>query len=106
MLASSARRIFGVFAVTCAASLISLRATPGAEQDARAKEAGVRRSYAEKVRETYNFPFGKGKFSIPGNAAAAGDDFLEPSAFLDAQYCGHCHQEAYRQWRQALHSNS
>ena len=43
---------------------------------------------------------------MPGNAAAVGDDFLEPSAFPDADYCGHCHQEAYHQWRQALHSNS
>ena len=70
------------------------------------RRPSLRRAYADKVRETYNFPFGKGKISVPGNAAAAGDDFLEPSAFLDAQYCGHCHQEAYHQWRQALHSNS
>ena len=78
----------------------------GAEQDARDNEANLRKAYADKVRETYNFPFGKGQISVPGNAAAAGDDFLEPSAFPDAQYCGHCHQEAYHQWRQALHSNS
>ena len=66
----------------------------------------LRKAYADKMRETYNFPFGKGKISVPGNAAVEGNDFLEPSAFLDAQYCGHCHQEAYHQWRQALHSNS
>ena len=43
---------------------------------------------------------------MPGNAAAVGGDFLEASAFPDAAYCGHCHQEAYHEWRQALHSNS
>jgi tetratricopeptide (TPR) repeat protein len=43
---------------------------------------------------------------MPGNAAAEGDDFLQPGAFPDAEYCGHCHQEAYHQWRQALHSNA
>ena len=106
MLSSSARRIFGILAVTYAASLVSLRAMHGAEQDARAKEASLRKAYADTVRETYNFPFGKGKISVPGNAASVGNDFIEPSAFMDAQYCGHCHQEAYHQWRQALHSNS
>ena len=106
MSSKSAPRIFALLAVTCAASLVSLRATHGAEQDARANEAILRKAYADKMRETYNFRFGKGKISVPGNAAASGDDFLEPNAFLDAQYCGHCHQEAYHQWRQALHSNS
>ena len=31
--------------------------------------------------------------------------FLSPKAFYNAQYCGHCHQEAYHQWRQSVHSN-
>src|ERR1019366_6093782 len=104
MLSTSARRIFVLLAVTCVASLVSFRATHGAEQEARANEETLRKAYADKVRESYNFPFGKGTISVPGNAGAVGDDFLEPSAFLDAQYCGHCHKEAYHQWRQALHS--
>ena len=106
MLNSSTRHIFAFLVVACAASLITLRTIHGAEQDARSQEESLRKAYANNVRETYNFPFGKGKISVPGNAAVVGDDFLEPSAFLDAQYCGHCHQEAYHQWRQALHSNS
>ena len=32
--------------------------------------------------------------------------FIQPEAFLPATYCAHCHEEAYRQWRQALHSNA
>ncbi len=35
-----------------------------------------------------------------------GDDFVQPGAFPNAAYCAHCHQEAYSQWRQALHSNA
>ncbi len=31
---------------------------------------------------------------------------LPAKAFPDAAYCGHCHQAAYQQWRQSLHSNS
>jgi len=77
-----------------------------AAQNARDNEASIRKAYADKIRTTYAYPFAKGNISLPGNAAVEGNDFLEPSAFPDAQYCGHCHQEAYQQWRQALHSNS
>jgi cytochrome c-type biogenesis protein CcmH/NrfG len=89
----------------CAASFLLLHRTYGAE-DARDDEAGARKAYAEKVRQTYNFAFAKDKISLPGNAAVVGDDFLQPDAFPDAAYCGHCHQEAYHQWRQSLHANS
>jgi tetratricopeptide (TPR) repeat protein len=91
--------------IACAASVLCLRTIRGAE-DQRAEQASVRKAYADKIRETYNFPFGQGKISLPGNAAVEGDEFLQASAFPDATYCGHCHQEAYHQWRQALHSNS
>ncbi|WP_433969074.1 multiheme c-type cytochrome [Tunturiibacter gelidiferens] len=69
-------------------------------------EAAVRKEYADKVARSYNFAFGKGNISTPGNAAVEGDTFLEPDAFPTADYCGHCHKEAYHQWRQSLHSNS
>ena len=65
-----------------------------------------RAAYAAKIRETYNFRFGKDKLSTPGNAAAAGNDFIPPGVFLSATYCARCHAEAYSQWRQALHSNA
>jgi hypothetical protein len=92
--------------LACTASLLELRVTHGAEDQTQSDEAAVRKAYADKVRETYSFPFAKNKLSSPGNAAVQGDDFLAPSAFLSAEYCGHCHREAYHQWRQALHSNS
>lgn len=107
MLNSFLRRIFVFLFVACAVSIACLRNTHGAEQNPPANnEDAQRKAYADKVRETYSFPFGKGQMSVPGNAAVVGDDFLQPNAFLDAKYCGHCHQEAYHQWRQALHSNS
>jgi len=67
---------------------------------------GERKKYADEIRESYSFPFGKGLISTPGNAAVEGNDFIQPGAFPKAEYCGRCHQEAYAQWRQALHSNS
>ena len=73
-----------------------------AQQDAVTE----RQAYDAKIRPTYNFHFGPDKISTPGNAAVEGRGFIQPDAFLPATYCGRCHQEAYSQWRQALHSNS
>jgi tetratricopeptide (TPR) repeat protein len=86
-------------------SMLCLKATRGAE-DQRAVEAITRQAYSDRIHETYAFPFGKDQISLPGNAALEGGGFLQASAFPDAAYCGHCHQEAYHEWRQALHSNS
>jgi Tfp pilus assembly protein PilF len=99
------RRIFALVLpviVLCVLCLARLNIAQSAQEN----EAADRKAYADKIRATYAYPFAKGNISLPGNAAIEGNDFLEPSAFLDAQYCGHCHQEAYHQWRQALHSNS
>ena len=65
-----------------------------------------RKEYADKIRESYNFRFGKDHPSMPGSAAVEGDDFIQPGAFPNATYCAHCHEQAYSDWRQALHSNS
>ena len=69
-------------------------------------QEGDRKQYADKVRETYNFRFGKDQPFIPGTMRVEGDDFVQPGAFPNPTYCAHCHQEAYHQWRQALHSNA
>ena len=94
--------VFGVVVGTVLGAALSvLRAT----QAATNKES-ERNDYAAKVGATYNFRFGKDKPFLPGNAAIEGNTFVQPGAFPDAAYCGHCHQEAYHQWRQALHSNA
>jgi Flp pilus assembly protein TadD len=76
--------------------------TPQSQEDSN----NARKDYADHVRESYNYHFGQGDISTPGNAKVAGDDFIQPGAFPTAKYCSKCHQEAYSQWRQALHSNS
>ena len=73
---------------------------------AQSADSNDRKNYAAKIHDSYNFRFGGGKLSTPGNAAVEGDDFIQPGAFPKASYCAHCHEEAYSQWRQALHSNS
>ena len=96
---NTGRRLRVVAALAGAA--LSVTSAP-AQQD----ENGERRAYAAKIRESYNFRFGKGDISTPGNAAVEGNEFIQPGVFLSAEYCARCHAEAYSQWRQALHSNS
>jgi Flp pilus assembly protein TadD len=98
-------RISGLTLLICAIALLLLHRIYGAE-DTSSNEAKARQAYADKVRLSYNFAFAKDNISLPGNAAVVGNDFLQPDAFPDAAYCGHCHREAYHQWRQSLHSNS
>ena len=64
------------------------------------------KAYTAEINQTYTYPFGPGQISLPGNAAVAGNMFLPTSAFPSAAYCGHCHQEAYHEWRQSLHANA
>ena len=63
-------------------------------------------AYDQQTRATYSFPFAKGNIALPGNAQIEGNQFLPASAYPDAAYCGHCHQQAYHQWRQSLHANA
>ena len=63
-------------------------------------------SFHENVANRYNFAFGKSSPFLPSNATSANGQFLDPKSFPTAQYCGHCHKEAYHQWRQSAHSNS
>jgi tetratricopeptide (TPR) repeat protein len=76
------------------------------KSQAQSDVTSERKAYAEKIRESYNYRFGKDHPSMPGSAAVEGDDFIQPGAFPNATYCAHCHAQAYSDWRQALHSNS
>ena len=65
-----------------------------------------RSAHNDLVTPSYNFHYGKNNPYTPGNLAVIGEGFLQPGAYPTAEYCGTCHQEAYSQWRQALHSNA
>jgi len=66
----------------------------------------ARTEYNKEVTPTYNFHYGPKNPFTPGNVQVQGEGFLQPGAYPSAEYCGTCHQEAYSQWRQALHSNA
>jgi hypothetical protein len=79
-----------------------------AKLKARAEERteADRKAYNSTVTPTYNFHYGPKNPFTPGNITVQGEGFLQPGAYPSAEYCGTCHQEAYSQWRQALHSNA
>jgi Flp pilus assembly protein TadD len=101
MKSRSARIVVG-FALSIAALLGAVHFASGVRSDDTLDST----NYSEKIRQTYNFRFGKDNFTLPGNAATETNDFIQAGAFPNAEYCAHCHEEAYHQWRQALHSNS
>jgi cytochrome c-type biogenesis protein CcmH/NrfG len=70
------------------------------------KFAADRKAYNAAVAPTYNFHYGQKNPFTPGNIQLQGEGFVQPGAYPSAEYCGACHQEAYSQWRQALHSNA
>ena len=63
-------------------------------------------AFHESVALRYNYAFGKDTPFFPSDATDTNGQFLSPKSFPTAQYCGHCHQEAYHEWRQSVHSNS
>ncbi len=73
---------------------------------AEAKLTEERQEHNKTVGATYNYHYGPKNPYDPGNLKMQGEGFIQPGAFPAAEYCGTCHQEAYSQWRQALHSNA
>src|SRR5579863_3546222 len=53
----------------------------------------------------YDYHFGPNPY-LPSQAKADFQGFLKPSDFPTAAYCGKCHEDAHRQWRESAHANS
>lgn len=79
---------------------------PPAAYTASIKVTGPTTQFHDSVSSRYNYAFGRQSPFLPSNAMTANGQFLNPRSVLTAEYCGHCHQEAYHQWRQSAHSNS
>lgn len=62
-------------------------------------------SYSAEVRKNYHLPFGDGPFQ-PSQATTASGEFLSSRNFLPAGFCGKCHVDVHRQWRESAHANS
>ena len=97
------RSVFVVASFLAAAAALRQGVRASTAEEA-AKDA--RQIYQSKVASSYSYKFGAGSPFLPSNATTDTGQFLEPSAFPTAAYCGHCHQAAQAQWRQSAHANS
>ena len=79
---------------------------PPAAYTAAIKVTGPTTQFHDSVSSRYNYAFGKQSPFLPSNAMTSNGQFINPRTVPTAEYCGHCHQEAYHQWRQSVHSNS
>jgi tetratricopeptide (TPR) repeat protein len=64
-----------------------------------------REKYNEQVKRNYDYRFGKNPW-LPSQAQNETGNFMPALDFPQASYCGQCHQEAHKQWRESAHSNS
>ncbi len=83
-----------------------LQGTPvkaGTDEDAH---ASARTAYSQKMAQQYNDRFGRQSPWLPSNMTTDNGEFIDPTDFPTAQYCGHCHQESHKEWRESAHSNS
>jgi len=99
-------RLFALIAGLCVLAFASLQLRPvkaGSEAD---ESAAALHAYSERVAEKYNYRYGKAFPFLPSNATTARGEFLDPKLFPTAEYCGHCHQESHKEWRESAHSNA
>jgi Flp pilus assembly protein TadD len=92
--------------VTSACPWRGLEAYAASDTNGSGDAAVNRAIYSQSVAEHYRFTFGADRPFLPSNATTDTGQFIDPNGFLSAKYCGHCHQEAYAEWRQTAHSNS
>ncbi|MBV9670896.1 MAG: tetratricopeptide repeat protein [Acidobacteriales bacterium] len=64
---------------------------------------GVRAS--AQTDQPYNHQFGDNPY-LPSQAKFEGDGFVSPTDFATAAWCGKCHADIYKQWRESVHANS
>jgi len=89
--------------VAFAASDSSTNSQPSAPTPGK---AALVANYDEQVRKDYNTRFGASSPFLPSQAKSESGGFIQVGAFPTAEYCGHCHEDAHKQWRESAHSNS
>lgn len=87
--------------LVCVAYLVSSSMPVHAQADFQAQRA----AYNSEISNTYQYPWGKQHPFWPSNAQSVDGGFIQPGAFPTAEYCSHCHEATYHQWRESAHAN-
>ncbi len=98
-------RLAGILllALACACAVLTWRSRPAHAQE---DPGAARAAYSKSVAENYRLPFATDRPFLPSNATTDTGEFIDPKSFPTAEYCGHCHQQAYAEWRQTVHANA
>ncbi len=92
-----------LLALACACALMAWRTRSAHAQQDPAVDRAI---YSYDVAQHYRLPFAADQPFLPSNATTDTGQFIDPKSFPSAKYCGHCHQQAYAEWRQTVHANS
>ncbi len=99
-------RVPGVAAVVLFSLATPMMGQASANAASSSDAAAARAAYSQKIAAGYNYQFGAGHPFLPSNMTTDNGEFIDPKSIPTAEYCGHCHQESYAEWRQSAHSNS
>ena len=89
--------------LVAAAGLLGKAVRACSEADAA---TDARSAYSVKISTRYDLPWDKSAPFLPSLATTDTGQFLQAKSFPSAQYCGHCHEASYHQWRESAHSNA
>src|SRR5690242_13125961 len=98
--------IGALLGASAACGVMAVRSSGRAHASDDVTTAAQRQRYTERINQHYDYRFGADKPFLPSHATTDTGQFINPKAFPTAKYCGHCHQEAYAEWRQSVHANS
>lgn len=77
----------------------------GSSSQQSSAPAAANTSAQPATSPAYDYHFGPNPY-LPSEAKADFQGFLKPSDFPTAEYCGKCHEDAHREWRESAHANS
>ncbi len=92
--------------MAAAFALLAAWLSPVRPAEASEDKIAVRTVYSRRVAATYDTHIGDHSPFLPSNATTDTGEFLDPSTFPTAAYCGRCHQESHKEWRESAHANS
>ena len=97
------RRLCVVLSLAAASLTVNRAVRAGSSGE---EHADARKAFSDKVGATYDYHFGGDSPFSPSLASTDNGQFIQPSNFLSAEYCGHCHEASYHQWRESAHANA
>ena len=100
---TAVRRVTVLLALSLASLMVNRAVRAGSSAD---EHADARKAYSDKVATTYDYHFNGNSPFLPSLATTDNGQFIQPSNVLTAEYCGHCHEASYKQWRESAHSNA